>query len=57
MAPLVKSLPALQVTWIRALGQEDPLEEETATYSRFLAWRMRGLAGCSPWGHRVQPTE
>ena len=50
-------LPTMQETQVRALGQEDPLEEETATYSRFLAWRMRGLAGCSPWGHRVQPTE
>ena len=54
MARLVKGLPAMQVTCVRSLGQEDPLEEEMATYSRILAWRMRGLVDCSPWGHRVQ---
>ena len=32
-------------TWVQSLGQEDPLEEEMATYYRFLAWeegRTRG---------------
>ena len=53
MTWLVKSLPALQVTWVRSLGWKDPLEEERATHSRILAWRMRGLVGYSPWGHRV----
>ena len=31
-----------QETWIRALGQEDPLEEEIATRSNILAWRIPG---------------
>ena len=26
--------------WVRSLGWEDPLEEGTATYSSFLAWRI-----------------
>ena len=30
---MVKNLPAMQETWIRALGQEDPLEKEIATHS------------------------
>ena len=29
----VKNLPTMQETWIRALGQEDPLEKEIATHS------------------------
>ena len=24
--------------WVQSLGQEDPLEKETATYSSILAW-------------------
>ena len=26
--------------WVQSLGQEDPLEEGTATYSNILAWRI-----------------
>ena len=37
---LVKNLPAKQETWVRALGQEDPLEKEMATHSNMLAWRI-----------------
>ena len=29
---MVKNLPAIQETWVSFLGQEDPLEEEMATY-------------------------
>ena len=29
----VKNLPAMQQNWVRSLGQEDPLEEGTATHS------------------------
>ena len=36
----VKSLPAMQETWIRSLGQEDPLEEGMAIHSSILAWRI-----------------
>ena len=43
MAQPVKNLPAVQEMWetqVRALGQEAPLEEEMATYSRILAWTI-----------------
>ena len=26
--------------WVQSLGQEDPLEEETATCSSILAWKI-----------------
>ena len=35
---LVKKLPAMQETWVRSLGQEDPLEKGMATHSSILAW-------------------
>ena len=40
MAQLVKSLPAMQETWIQSLGWEDPLEKGKATHSSILAWRI-----------------
>ena len=40
VALLVKSLPAIQETWIRSLGWEESLEKEMATHSGILAWRM-----------------
>ena len=36
----VDNLPAIQKTWIQSLGQEDPLEEEMATHSSVLAWKI-----------------
>ena len=30
----------MQETLVRSLGQEDPLEEEVATHSSVLAWRI-----------------
>ena len=43
MAQWVKNLPAMQETqetWVRFLGQEDSLEEETVTHSSILAWEI-----------------
>ena len=40
MAQRLKRLPAVQVTWVRSLSQEDPLEKEMATHSSMLAWRI-----------------
>ena len=37
---MVKNLPALRETQVQFLGQEDPLEKETATHSSILAWRI-----------------
>ena len=36
----VKNLPAMQDTWVRTLGWEDPLEEGVGTQSRNLAWEI-----------------
>ena len=36
----VRNTPAVQETWVRSLGQEDPLEEEMATHSSILAWKI-----------------
>ena len=33
------------MTWARSLGQEDPLEEETATHSSILAWEVPWTEG------------
>ena len=40
VAQSVKRLPAMQETWVRSLGQEDPLEKEMPTHSSILAWRI-----------------
>ena len=37
VAQRVKHLPAMQETWVRFLGQEDPLEKEMAIHSSTLA--------------------
>ena len=36
----VNNLPAKEKTWVRSLGQEDPLEKEMATHSSILAWEI-----------------
>ena len=30
----------MRETWVRSLGQEDPLEKEMATHSSSLAWKI-----------------
>ena len=37
VAQRLKRLPAMRETWVRSLGQEDPLEKEMATHSSILA--------------------
>ena len=37
---MVKNPPAMQETWVRSLGWEDPLEEGMATHFGILAWRI-----------------
>ena len=46
-------------TWVRSLGQEDPLKKGKATHSGILAWwshGQRSLAGYSPWGRKESDT-
>ena len=40
VAQVVKNLPVMQETQVRSLGQEDPLEAETATCSSIPAWEI-----------------
>ena len=42
VAQMVKRLPTVWETWVRSLGQEDPLEKEMATHSSIFAWK-------APW--------
>ena len=40
VAQTVKNLLAMWETWVRCLGQEDPLEKGKATHSCILTWRI-----------------
>ena len=40
VAQKVKNPPAMQQTWVRSLGQEDPLEKGMAVHSSILALRI-----------------
>ena len=40
VAQTVKRLPAMWETWVRFLGQEDPLEKEMAIHSSTVAWKI-----------------
>ena len=42
VAQTVKRLPTLRETQVRSLGQEDPLENEMASHSSILAWKIPG---------------
>ena len=40
VAQFIKSLPAMQQTLVRFLGQEEPPEKEQATHSSILTWSI-----------------
>ena len=40
VAQTVKNSPAMQETWVRSLGWEDPLEKKMETHSNILAWKI-----------------
>ena len=42
MAQPVKNLPAMRETWVRCLGQEDPLKKGVGDHFSILAWRIPG---------------
>ena len=59
MAQIVKNLPIMKETWVQSLGWEDTLEQEMATHSSILAWRIPWTeepAGYSPKGHKELAT-
>ena len=49
---MVKNLPPVQETWVRSLGQEDPLEKEMVIFLPGEFHGQRSLAGYSPWGRK-----
>ena len=62
---VVKNLFAMQEmreTWVQSLGQEDLLEEEMATHSSILAWRIPWMeepgraTDPSPWDRKESDT-
>ena len=55
VAQTVKRLPTVQETRVRSLGREVPPEQEMATHSSILAWKIHGQrspVGYSPWGRK-----
>ena len=40
VAQMVKRLSTMRETWVRSLGQEDPLEKEMAIHSSTIAWKI-----------------
>ena len=40
VAQMVKRLSTIRETWVRSLGQEDPLEKEMAIHSSTIAWKI-----------------
>ena len=57
---MVKNLPAMQEVWVQSLGQEDPLEEEMATRSSILAWRIPWIeesGGLQSMGSQKESTQ
>ena len=47
MAQTVKNLSAMQETWVRSLGRENPLAKGMTTLSSILAWRI-------PWTEELR---
>ena len=48
----MQKMQGMQETWVQSLGREDPPEEEMATHSSILTWRIpwtvqRSLVGYS----------
>ena len=59
VAQTVKSLSAMQETWVWSLGLEDILEKGMATHSIFLPGESHGqrsLMNYSPWGLKESDT-
>ena len=46
---MVKNLPAMQETWVRPLGWEDPLEKGRATHSSILAGEFQARMDRGAW--------
>jgi len=52
MVPINLPIQEIQETWAQFLGQEDTLEEEMASHSSILAWKIawtKEPSEYSPW--------
>ena len=61
IAQIVRILPAMQETWVRSLGQEDPPGEGNGNPLQYFCLEnlmngRRSLVGYSPWGHKKSNT-
>ena len=54
VAQLIKNLPAVQETWVRSLGWEDPWRRERLATPVFWPGEFHGLY--SPWGRKESGT-
>ena len=54
LAHLVKNPPAMQESWVRSRGREDPLEKEQLPAPVYWPGEFHGLY--SPWGHKQLDT-
>ena len=60
MAQMVRNPLAMRETRVPSQGWEDPLEEEMATHSSILVWRIPWTEkpeGFSPWGYTRSGTQ
>ena len=57
VAQMVKSLPAMQETWVRSVDQEDPLEYGMAIHSSILSRRIPWQATVHRGGKESDRTE
>ena len=56
---MARNLPAKKETQVQSLDWKDPLQEEMATHSNILVWRIpwtEETAGYSPWGRKESDT-
>ena len=53
VAQRLKHLPVMWETWVRSLGQEDPLEKKMAIHSSILAWRIPWMEEPGGLRHRA----
>ena len=53
VAQRLKHLPAMWETWVRSLGQEDPLEKETQPTPEFLPEKSHGQRNLGATVHGV----
>ena len=47
----------MQETWVRSLGQEDPLEKEMATHSSILGWKIPWTGWLQSMGSQKSQTQ